>query len=288
MDLSEILLYLELRKKSGEALQKDELNMMLYHLEGYNQVVEFRNKMNELNIESPFKFRASSLIFFIEDHKECVKFKEKILQVTKGKRKYSQLFKQQIHLSKTKEQAINIIKEAKKYGVNLNEELWSGKYNSLYGIRENQKKWKKQIKLSDEYKKFPEIYQKFNRMKTKYFEVLSLEQLKQISQKQQLNVEKTDGTTYPSVFVRSLYVKEFARRVVKGICQLCEKKAPFLDKYGTPFLEVHHIHHLSKGGSDTIENVVALCPNCHRKIHYLESEEDIKKVSEKAQNNLRF
>ena len=25
---------------------------------------------------------------------------------------------------------------------------------------------------------------------------------------------------------------------------------------------------LSDGGSDTVTNVVALCPNCHREIHY--------------------
>ncbi|MFU8787539.1 MAG: HNH endonuclease [Methylobacter sp.] len=33
-------------------------------------------------------------------------------------------------------------------------------------------------------------------------------------------------------------------------------------------MEVHHIVPLSQGGEDTIEYVVALCPNCHRKRHY--------------------
>lgn len=45
------------------------------------------------------------------------------------------------------------------------------------------------------------------------------------------------------------------------------------DKKGQPFLEVHHIHYLSNGGNDTIDNVIALCPNCHRKIPQLELEE---------------
>ena len=32
---------------------------------------------------------------------------------------------------------------------------------------------------------------------------------------------------------------------------------------GKPYLEVHHIIQLAKGGPDTIKNAVALCPNCH-------------------------
>ncbi|MEI9962123.1 MAG: HNH endonuclease signature motif containing protein [Limisphaerales bacterium] len=54
-----------------------------------------------------------------------------------------------------------------------------------------------------------------------------------------------------------------------GICERCGKKAPFLRKSGgTPFLEVHHRTPLADGGEDTIENAVALCPNCHREAHY--------------------
>ncbi|AMQ05903.1 HNH endonuclease [Sporosarcina psychrophila] len=83
-----------------------------------------------------------------------------------------------------------------------------------------------------------------------------------------------------------MYVKEFARGAAKGICQLYDNEAPFLDKQGNPFLEVHHVHYLSKGGSDTMDNVVALCPNCHRKIRQLELEEDVNKITEKALGNL--
>ncbi|WP_163591073.1 HNH endonuclease, partial [Klebsiella variicola] len=37
---------------------------------------------------------------------------------------------------------------------------------------------------------------------------------------------------------------------------------------GTPFLEVHHIEWLSNGGEDSVENAIALCPNCHRQAHF--------------------
>ncbi len=77
-------------------------------------------------------------------------------------------------------------------------------------------------------------------------------------------------------------VKRFALLKAKGLCQLCNKPAPFLNKNENPYLEVHHIKWLSKGGFDNISNVVALCPNCHRKMHILNQKKDVKKLLEKA------
>jgi hypothetical protein len=54
----------------------------------------------------------------------------------------------------------------------------------------------------------------------------------------------------------------------KGRCECCRKLAPFSDVKGAPFLEVHHIQRLADGGEDLPENAVALCPNCHRELHY--------------------
>lgn len=54
-----------------------------------------------------------------------------------------------------------------------------------------------------------------------------------------------------------------------GFCERCRNAAPFLRKSDrTPFLEVHHSIPLAQGGEDTVENAVALCPNCHRERHY--------------------
>jgi len=54
-----------------------------------------------------------------------------------------------------------------------------------------------------------------------------------------------------------------------GRCDLCEGPAPFERAVdGTPYLEVHHIRALADGGEDTLRNAVALCPNCHRKVHH--------------------
>lgn len=53
-----------------------------------------------------------------------------------------------------------------------------------------------------------------------------------------------------------------------GLCWVCKKKAPFLRKDRTPYLEVHHITQLANGGDDTVENAKAVCPNCHRQAHH--------------------
>lgn len=59
-----------------------------------------------------------------------------------------------------------------------------------------------------------------------------------------------------------------------GHCQLCGGKAPFKASDGSPYLELHHLVPLSSGGSDTVENLVALCPNCHRKIEVCPNADD--------------
>ena len=68
---------------------------------------------------------------------------------------------------------------------------------------------------------------------------------------------------------RNPNVIEAVLRRANGICEKCGKKAPFLRrKDDSPYLEVHHWVSLSQDGDDTVENAVALCPNCHREIHH--------------------
>lgn len=68
--------------------------------------------------------------------------------------------------------------------------------------------------------------------------------------------------------IRDPEVKAWVLANAKGKCEGCKLKAPFIDIDGFPFLEVHHMKHLANKGSDTIYNTVALCPNCHKKIHF--------------------
>ena len=70
-------------------------------------------------------------------------------------------------------------------------------------------------------------------------------------------------------FARNAAVAAEVRLRAKGICENCKNPAPFIKKgNGLPFLEVHHIVRLADEGEDTVENAMAVCPNCHRQLHY--------------------
>ena len=88
----------------------------------------------------------------------------------------------------------------------------------------------------------------------------------------QLEDEKREDSrkSYKStitVFNRREDTKNYALLRADGKCEACNKAAPFHSKKG-PFLEVHHVNELSDNGPDTPNNVIALCPNCHRQAHY--------------------
>lgn len=54
----------------------------------------------------------------------------------------------------------------------------------------------------------------------------------------------------------------------KWVCECCNKAAPFSKTNGYKYLEVHHVKRLADDGSDRITNAIAVCPNCHRELHY--------------------
>ncbi len=66
----------------------------------------------------------------------------------------------------------------------------------------------------------------------------------------------------------SAQIRAYAKLRARGICENCDKAAPFKDKDGEPFLEVHHINRLADDGPDIPGNVAAICPNCHREAHF--------------------
>jgi 5-methylcytosine-specific restriction endonuclease McrA len=73
----------------------------------------------------------------------------------------------------------------------------------------------------------------------------------------------SEGTTY----LRDPRVRAWVLQTARGRCELCEKPGPFVLGTGESYLEVHHVVFLSLGGSDTVENAVGVCPNCHRHLH---------------------
>ena len=83
------------------------------------------------------------------------------------------------------------------------------------------------------------------------------------------------------VYKRDPAVSAYVKMRADGRCDMCGKDAPFADKKGVPYLEEHHVIRLADGGEDSIDNAVALCPNCHRKVHIVGTEETNKRLLER-------
>lgn len=91
----------------------------------------------------------------------------------------------------------------------------------------------------------------------------------------QKSPKKVEAKTYS--YERDPSVRAYVLRSADGHCELCNKLAPFETGDGTPFLEVHHVKSLADGGSDRIQNAVAVCPNCHRSLHQANDSEKRRK-----------
>ncbi|PSU90435.1 hypothetical protein C0W35_16255 [Photobacterium kishitanii] len=96
---------------------------------------------------------------------------------------------------------------------------------------------------------------------------LSSKERKKLIEKAPKKPKKITVVTY--VYERSPDIVAEALIRANGICEQCKLSAPFnRKKDNTPYLEVHHKIRLADGGEDTLSNVIALCPNCHRQMHY--------------------
>ncbi len=124
-----------------------------------------------------------------------------------------------------------------------------------------------------------ETYDKITKQREMNVSKIDNRTLKQLAEN--AGRESSSRTVETKVYDRDPSVNEYVKQRANGICDLCDQPAPFITKDGKPFLECHHVIYLSEGGTDTIDNAVALCPNCHRKIHSLELEDDKKKLIRK-------
>ncbi|MDO6612275.1 HNH endonuclease signature motif containing protein [Shewanella sp. 1_MG-2023] len=92
------------------------------------------------------------------------------------------------------------------------------------------------------------------------------DRLKELEESSRLP-EKIEVTTYRFIRNANVIVEVLTR--ANGTCENCNSEAPFLrSKNRTPYLEVHHVIKLADGGEDTVDNVIAVCPNCHRQLHF--------------------
>lgn len=80
-----------------------------------------------------------------------------------------------------------------------------------------------------------------------------------------------------SIYYRDPKIRKAALRRADGKCELC-KMVGFEMAGGAIYLETHHVTPLSEGGADHILNVVALCPTDHRRAHYAEDRDNIRRA----------
>jgi 5-methylcytosine-specific restriction endonuclease McrA len=113
---------------------------------------------------------------------------------------------------------------------------------------------------------------------------------KQAEKESSKNPKREDvssSTTTTSRYKRSSAVREYALVRADGKCEVCDKDAPFIKESGDPYLEVHHVNELSDGGADDPSIVGAVCPSCHKEIHYGKDGDELnEKLRERLQDGL--
>ncbi len=72
-------------------------------------------------------------------------------------------------------------------------------------------------------------------------------------------------------------IEEVVIDMADGTCELCG-----LTFQNKDFLETHFVVWIRNGGQPTLTNTVALCPNCHRKIHFEATPADVVKIADVA------
>lgn len=83
---------------------------------------------------------------------------------------------------------------------------------------------------------------------------------------------------------KDFYLNHLILMGANGHCELCKSPAPFNDEHGRPYLEIHCLD-LKYEGKTPEKNLIALCPNCHRKIDINPSAEDLDKIKEIAKSH---
>lgn len=80
--------------------------------------------------------------------------------------------------------------------------------------------------------------------------------------------ERRDYLYGPAVSRARSWTKTL-RELYQDRCQLCGWSA--MGDYRSEVCEAHHLHWLSRGGADELDNLVLLCPNHHRVVHRVDA-----------------
>lgn len=86
------------------------------------------------------------------------------------------------------------------------------------------------------------------------------------------------SVSYP----RDQKIRDFVINRANGRCEYCGEQGFLMSDGKSRYVEAHHIIALADEGEDTVENVIALCPNHHREAHFgvnrITLEEELEKL----------
>ena len=85
------------------------------------------------------------------------------------------------------------------------------------------------------------------------------------------NKKRNMGIRSYSTKQRDQYLMELYKKKRHYKCQFCNKK--ILKVNGNFYIEACHIKSVEDGGNDNENNILILCPNCHKEFDYGKREE---------------
>lgn len=85
--------------------------------------------------------------------------------------------------------------------------------------------------------------------------------------RREVETERSVRARSGAVYRRDPKVRAKVLEIANGRCECCGNEG-FLTENGERYLETHHVVGVSERGPDTIDNIIAVCPTCHRKAHF--------------------
>jgi len=132
---------------------------------------------------------------------------------------------------------------------------------------------------------YSEILDEYEYLDPKEFsDIVSLEKIQEESEK---SIELTQKRERNTTLIKDLRTFYFNNYIDNGdlACDCCQE-ATFKKDNGMPYIEFHHlIPFRTDNGPDHYLNLFGLCPNCHRKMHFLNYHEKTELYNQLSINN---
>lgn len=129
------------------------------------------------------------------------------------------------------------------------------------------------------------IVQKSIETADKFTKTMTLPELEQAVAKRTKSIatKPNKKRAITTVYERDPWLVALRRARADNHCEVPNCAYPaFLAKDGSDYCEVHHIVPLSDGGSDTLENMICLCPSHHVEAHRGKNADELKATFEKV------